>query len=353
MRTTARRLPTLFVALAVGVLALANCGTSSDPASSGELPKGFSALEKSTLRVGLSDIDPAIAYDVVAEAKGYYEKYGLKVQIRTFEGATKAIQALQAGQIDVANVSAGPVVASLATDRPLKMVAVMKSSVTNVFMAGKGIDEPEDLVGKQIAISGFGAISHAAALIALEQLGVKSEDVTFVQIGGASARIAAVAGGSAAAAAVPLGSVAPAEKAGLTVMRDLTKTTKPEDGIPSSGLVASSEFVEANPNTLLSLVAANLEGLAYVFGNEREAAEAYADFADVPVDEAFEQVKLQFSVWAPRDGRPQERMFENARESLLQIDPDLAKVDVTNAYSTQFVDKLEEIGFYERLKSGN
>ena len=59
------------------------------------------------------------------------------------------------------------------------------------------IKENRDLKNKKLGISGFGSTSHAALQLSLERVGLNpKKDVVILQIGGQSARFAALKAGS-------------------------------------------------------------------------------------------------------------------------------------------------------------
>ena len=64
------------------------------------------------------------------------------------------------------------------------------------LMGRPNIRTPEDLKGKRIAISRFGAASHMRVLNILPRFGLSEKDVTFLQIGDTPARVIALVGNS-------------------------------------------------------------------------------------------------------------------------------------------------------------
>lgn len=66
-------------------------------------------------------------------------KFGLNVEYTTFSSGSQVIQANIAGQLDASDNSAGPVVASLATDSPLVITFVSRYNLTDILVTAANV----------------------------------------------------------------------------------------------------------------------------------------------------------------------------------------------------------------------
>jgi NitT/TauT family transport system substrate-binding protein len=315
------------------------------PSASGEA--AFPEPEISDITLGLSgSVSITSLPTIIAAEEGLFEKYGVNVEVTEFDGANPANQALLAGQIQAVAQSVGPVVASQNTEEPLVFTFIVRSNLTDIFVGGPDIEGPEDLQGQSVAVSGFGAQSHAAVLLALDELGMEPTDVTITQVGGDSDRMAALEAGSVAAAPLDGSRIDVLEEQGYNVLVDLAGVS---GGVPY-GLAFTRAFVDENPNTVLALTAGLLEGLTMVFTDPQLAIEKHAERNELSMEDAAAEMQLEFDRnWEPRDGRAQQEWFEDAQELLVLVDPTFEDVDETLAYTNDFVDQLEELGLYEEL----
>jgi NitT/TauT family transport system substrate-binding protein len=103
---------------------------------------------------------------------------GVRVDTRVFNSGTDAGEALIAGSIDATYIGPGP-----ATSLFLESggnVAVVSGAVSGgasfVVRKGSGIDGPEDLPGKRIAVPSFGNTQDVALRAWLEEHGLKTND---------------------------------------------------------------------------------------------------------------------------------------------------------------------------------
>jgi len=359
MKTSLMRLAT--IAFATTIVATA-CGgnepaattapTASTAASAGataaagQLPKP----DKVDVKIGLSGVATiGLLPQLVAKGLNIYEKYGLKVEFVSFSGAAQATQALIAGQVDVGDNSGGPVVSSLATDSPQRMVFITRHNLTDNMYSQKTITSSADLKGKSIAISSFGSQSHAGALLAIKSLGLTEKDVTITPVGNDTARLAALKGGSVAAS-MQDSAIAPDLKAlGFNVLVELTKVSG-IGGVPRTSLVMLPDFEKKYPNTTLILVAAYLEGITEMRRQPDKAAEFLAKDANIPLADAKNQVAIELAApWEPRDGRCDPTVMQFTKTVLLPSNPAIANVDPTKACTNDYLDKLKDLGFQKKI----
>ena len=141
------------------------------------------------LKVGMVSAIDMLAIPVALE-RGFYEKQGLDVTIaRPYATGVDALNALQAGEVDVVQVGVPMIGAVL---RGMDLVALGNfsgnptktgSDATMALIAreGSGIGKGDlaSLKGKKIAAS-FGTINHLYILAILEKAGLKPDDVTLV-----------------------------------------------------------------------------------------------------------------------------------------------------------------------------
>jgi hypothetical protein len=123
---------------------------------------------------------------------GFFKKYGIDVEYSVFEGDAKAAAAIQAGQVQIVFTGVSFAVSSQLTDVPFAVVGVPAAILTDDLVCKAGIDTADEVKGKTIAISTFGGTSNASALIALKALKLAANDAVITQVGGQSARLAAL-----------------------------------------------------------------------------------------------------------------------------------------------------------------
>ena len=334
-------------------------GESSAPSSEGAEPNGsqagetgLPAPELTSLKLGNSGSPTAnTMHTIYAECKGLPAKYGMEIEWLSFDGGSAAAQALLAEQVQVADNSGGPAIASLATDSPMIIAYVTRDNLTDNLYAQTDIQSGEDLKGGSIAISSFGSQSHAGALLALSVLGLTTDDVTITQVGNDAARLAALQAGSVTASMNDATQEDELEGLGLNILVRLAEEVEAgEGGNPRTSLTFLRPFVEENPNTVLNLVAMYTEANHLWMQDVEGSAECLAEAAEIPLDDARAEVEAVLTEpWRPLDGRCDPVVMDFAKQTLLPENPDLESIDASEACINEFVDQLAEMDFQKEL----
>jgi NitT/TauT family transport system substrate-binding protein len=353
----------LMVGLIAGATLLAACGggaatpapasqapataapASEAPASmapTGEVPKP----ELTSLKIGLSVTETSQYAAMLAKQADIYKKYGFdSVTVDVFEGDGKTMQALQAGQLDIGFVGVSSSVTSQTTDAPIVILSVNAMVLSDLLTTVASVKTAEDLKGKCVAVSTYGGTSHGAVILSLQSLGLTPQDVVITEIGGQSARIAALEGGACQAAPVDAANREKMAAAGFNFLVDLKK-----EGTAwgRSGAGVSKEWLAKNPNTAVAFEAALLEAQNMMWADAATAAKFYAEFNQIEQADAdglvadFQTVGNRTMMWT-------DEAFENPKTVLSTVNPDVKDVDVTTAYDKSILAKLVELGVYEKL----
>lgn len=307
----------------------------------GALPKP----EKTSIKIGVSAPTEAVQFaEKLADMLGYYKDAGFTdVQVLGFEGDGKALQALVANQLDAAVIGSSTAINSVTTDTPIKIVSMNSVLNTDGLYCKSTIKTKEDVKGKSIAISTFGGTSHGSALIAIGILGLTPKDVEIRQVGSEGTRVAALKGGSVDCAVVGLDQDAKMKAANLNLLADVTKGG--EWG--RSGLGVRVDYIQKNPNTVLDIVAAAVRAQNYMYTNNKDAGDKFAEYtSQKPAD--GEQNLKDFLDYGLRSMIFTSKAFEAPKQVLAAVNPAMASVDINQAYDLQFLNKLVADGFYAK-----
>lgn len=359
LKAKSARLLTLIVA--GGTLFAACSGTSAAPsvAPSAAPSEAASAApsvelgqlpvpEQTSVKIGLSVTEMSQFASKLAEVEGIYKKNGItNVEVSVFEGDGKTMQALQAGQLDVAMVGVSSSISSQVTDAPVVTLSVNAVILTDDIVSTKDIKTADDLKGKAVAISTFGGTSNGSALLGIKALGLTTSDVVITQVGKQDVRIAALQGGSVGAAVVDSNLEEDMKAQGFNILVQLK-----EAGLQwgRSGMAVRKDWYKANPNTALVLVASALEAQNMVWTNPDEVAAKFAEFNQIDIEKAKAQV-ADFQTIGNRSMTWKDDAFQNPKEVLATVNPDIANVPIADAYDRSILEKLKTIGFYEKIGS--
>lgn len=117
----------------------------------------------------------------VAIKDGVFEqRTGYKINWRKFDSGGAVMNAMASGDVQIGMGGSSPIAAGIARGLPIQVFWVIEdiaSAEALVVRDGSGINAPQDLKGKSIAVP-FVSTTHFHVLFALEQFGIRSRDVS-------------------------------------------------------------------------------------------------------------------------------------------------------------------------------
>jgi NitT/TauT family transport system substrate-binding protein len=129
----------------------------------------------------------------LAKDLGLFRKYNLEVETIRITGGATIAQSIISGQLHFGRGSANEVVSAQIGGFPLKILSAIINKFLYSFVTPLGINKPEDLRGRAVAIAQFGDGSDFITRMALQSWGLQPmKDVTILQVGNSPERLAAV-----------------------------------------------------------------------------------------------------------------------------------------------------------------
>jgi taurine transport system substrate-binding protein len=140
----------------------------------------LSAYADDTIHIGYQTVvEPA----KVAQADGLYDKaFGAKADWRKFNSGSEALAAVAGGSIDIALVGSAALTVGASNKLPIQNFLIsdlIGEAEELIVRNGSGIEKPEDLVGKTVAVP-FVSTTHYSLLAALKHWGIDPTKVKIV-----------------------------------------------------------------------------------------------------------------------------------------------------------------------------
>jgi len=207
---------------------------------------------------------------VVAQKKGFCEKYNFKCEVRTLNSGTLGLQALVGKTIDIAQTGTELTAATgesglVLVGLSLPAVVLSVSVRADVPLPNRAKGYPEmmkDFKGLKIGTTARGSGGEVIFNAMLRDAGMQSSDVTYVAVGGPSTAYTTMAIGKQVDAAVlfqPLTQLCAFNKTCATVI-DMTVGEGPKAVRDMTGasvvFVARREMADSNPNLMAAFYAA-------------------------------------------------------------------------------------------------
>jgi ABC-type nitrate/sulfonate/bicarbonate transport system substrate-binding protein len=239
-----------------------------------------------TIRIAYSSVNPHALLVSLAEKRGLYAKYGLSSVVVYIPGGSTVIQAMVSGDIDLGQLTGPPGVTANLRGADILYVAMTDDRMGYQLATRPEIRSAADLRGKRFGISRFASSSDFGLRTLLRRLGVEPKDVTILQIGNESERLAALKSGGIDGSIfnAPFGSMA--KKFNFNVLADAGAL-----GIPyfNTGMCGSAKLLQKNEGRILNFLRAYVEAIK-IFKTEPEyTLKALAQFSRVNDQELLKE----------------------------------------------------------------
>lgn len=299
------------------------------------------------LLTGFSAIEGGVSPLWTAQEMGIFSKYGLKTGVIYIGSGTQATQALISGSVPIICMGGSMINANVAG---ADTVTIAGSNNLLVFelMTQPNIKNARELKGGTIAISRYGSVSDTAARIAVRQLGLDpNKDVTILQVGGTTARFAALKTGrvKATVAVPPL--TYEGHKLGFRTLVDLAA-----QGIafPMMGVGTTRSYIAGNRETVMNFMKGFTAGIAYFKTHRDTGIKVIAkNFKLSDMDVVGKMYDLFANRVIPRKPYASEKGVETFIRSLAEKDPRAKSLKAADIIDNSFVSELDKSGFIDSL----
>lgn len=286
---------------------------------------------------------PAFGPWMVAQAKGYYAKEGLKVNFVTARGGVDVAKQLGAGNAVVGGAIGDTPIIARAQGIPVKAVAVLGAGSLTLLATLKAdkITNPVQLKGKTVTVLAYTDTTYYALLGVLSKVGLTKNDLDIQAAGPAGVWQQLAAKKASAMAGTPDWAVSVMD-AGTEI--DLL----PSDNYFKSmaqAILASDEVIAKDPQLVQKLVRATLQGMQDIMADPKAAAEVYTQHVTVhkgkeaSVQKAFELTNKYVYANQAVPGTMDEARLTELQQFYVTNNVVPRATPVKDLYTNQFVGK--------------
>ncbi|NOU67703.1 myristoyl transferase [Paenibacillus sp. LMG 31461] len=281
----------------------------------------------------------------VAIDKGFYEKYGLKVNVLEGNGSADTLKTVSLGKEEFGINSGVEPAQGLAENMKVQMIGsfMTKSPLMIVSFPGSPIKTPKDLEGRKIAMNTTSTFSKVFPKF-MESQGVDASKVTQVKvdssgISGLFLTKQVQAAEVFASNDYPKFELKSEEKLDTLLLSDYGFD------IPGLTMIANTDFLKANPNTTKRFLAAISEAFEYTLKNREESVQIlkkhFPDVLDVKVTLA--QINRTAELIEVSPTQPIGWMDEKKMQQTLTLLEDTGfitkKVDINQYFTNEYLPK--------------
>jgi len=303
------------------------------------------------IAISLSAIAPSAVSLWIPHEEGFFKKHGLNAELILIESGSLTSQALAAGEIGIAHNAGAPAIIANASGSGETIIMGLINALEYSLVGTAKLKGIEDLKGKRIGVSRIGSSSHAAAAIALDhfKMDPSRDNITFIQSGTMTTRVAGLRAGSIDATVVDPSFVPFLKREGFKDLGYLG-----EMGIPYEHevLVSTRSYLKQHRDQVLKAVKAVIEGIAFT-SQERNAGEVkrvlskYLKFDAAKTEDAYKAVKS----YAIRGRKPYPTVegVNALIRFFARYNQAVAKITAANVIDSALVEELDKSGFIDAL----
>lgn len=195
-----------------------------------------------------------VAYDA-----GLFKKYGLSVDLVLIRSAATITAALIAGETPMIQLGGNGTIQAALQGADTVNVQTLVPIIPQSLVVTADIKSPEDLKGKRLGVSRFGALSDLVIRHYLRKFGLDpAKDVTIIQVGGIPELLAAMKAGAISGASLSPPVLSAAKKAGFKELGDFESL---DYKYPAVAIATTRSFIQRQRSTALNFLRAEIEGI--------------------------------------------------------------------------------------------
>jgi NitT/TauT family transport system substrate-binding protein len=279
-----------------------------------------------------------VAYDA-----GFFKKYGLDVDLVLIRSAATITAALIAGETPMIQLGGNGTIQAALQGADTVNVQTLVSIIPQSLVVTPEIKSPEDLKGKRVGVSRFGALSDLVIRRYLRKFGLDpAKDVTIVQVGGIPELLAAMKAGAISGGSLSPPVLTAAKKAGFKELGDFESL---DYKYPAVAIATTRSFIQRQRPTALNFLRAEIEGIHGIRTQKNFAVDVlkkYMRISDPDILEEGYRYALRFI---------QPRPFPSVEETRAVLE-ELKRPDAKpeNFIDLSLMQELEKERFFDKLK---
>ena len=298
------------------------------------------------IKLGYAALSGAQVAAWMAKEGGYLSKYGIEAEL-IYIPAVAATQALIAGEIQLAQVTGVSTSGAILAGADVRIVASSLNRLVGSIYARPEIKTPEDLKGKKLGISRFGALSETGTAIFLDRFGLKrGTDVAIIQLGGLPEIVTAMERG-----AVQAGFASPpnSSRAKRLGMRELFDIDTLGIELQQTCITVTSKYLRERRPIVKSFIQAYAEGL-HRFQTDRDfSIHVMKKYLRVDEKEMLNDAYAFYSQRVQKIPYPTLKGIKFILDSVAESQPRARKVAPESFVDLSLLQEIEQSDFFKQL----
>jgi NitT/TauT family transport system substrate-binding protein len=299
------------------------------------------------LVVGYSGITAIQAPFWIIKDAGYFKQEGLDANLIYIAASSTMAQAMMAGEVAISTANSQAVVDTGLQGGDLVAVGAIVNFVALYVITAPEIKTVQDLRGKPVGVTRFGATTDFAMRMFLKKYGLEPvRDVPIIQIGGVPELAAGLSNKSiyAAAMSYPMGLVA--QQAGMKMLANLAK-----EGIPflHQGLTTTGKFLRERRAQAKAFVRSYGKAVHFLHTRKEESKAILSRYTKV-TDPGMLEGTLQYAYdFVEKIPLVKREAFQVTVDEIGKKNPKARQAKLEQFYDNTLVQELINEGFFASL----
>ena len=308
---------------------------------------GFSAeVFAQSIKLGYAALTAGQAAPWMAKEAGYFSKYGIEADL-IYIPAVAATQALIAGEIQLAQVTGVSTAGAILAGAEVRIIASVQDRLAGSIYARPEIKTPEDLKGKKLGISRFGALSETAAAIFLARFGLKrGTDVAIIQLGGLPEIVTALEKGAVQAGFANPPQTTRARRLGMRELFDLNALGVE---LQQTCLTVTTKTLRERRPLVKSFVQAYSEGLHRFVTDRDFSIQVIKKYLRVDDKELLDEAYIFYSQRVQKIPHPTLKGIKFILDGMAESQPRARKAAPESFVDLSLLQELDQSGFFTQL----
>lgn len=282
----------------------------------------------------------------IAKEAGYLSKYGIEADL-IYIPAVAATQALIAGEIQLAQVTGVSTAGAILAGADVRIIASVQNKLAGTIYARPEITSPEQLKGKNLGISRFGALSDTAVSIFLQRFGLKrNTDVAVVQMGGLPEIVTALERGGIQAGFANPPQTSRAKKLGMRELFDLN-TLGVE--LQQTCVTVTTKYLRERRPVVKSFIQAYAEGLHRFITDRDFSVRVMKKYLRIDDREILDDAYKFYSEKLEKIPYPTLKGIKFIIDEMAERNPQAKKASPESFVDLSVLQELEQSGFFAQL----
>ncbi len=314
-------------------------GAFAAAAIAGTILAAGSACAQTTMRLGKAQANQfAFVPADVGVDTGIFKKHGIDLEISSFGGDAKMMQALTADSIDIA-LGGGPAFAVIVKGAPMKAVAALAdapNTIMLVVLKDGPVKTIDDLKGRAVSVSTTGSLTYWLTQQLSRSQGWGDDGIKITPLGTSETQIAALK--THQIDGVTTDSVTVYKLVETGSGRILVKFGDRIKDFHVHVIYASNKLIESNPEALKAFLAGWFETIAYMRDHKKETIDIAVNHTGVSPAVASEGYDDTMPIFSP-DGHFNPKALDVLATSFVDTKALPAKPDMSKLLTEAFLPK--------------